>query len=179
MTADFLKLNVYKVFLNQVLNAKKYQYEDLTDHTASTYNQWYVVFSLKQNINPKVQDDMTVLVSNIWVQGKILYADENNLLLDDETGIAFVTGLSKLPQSSRNFETNSYVMVVGYISNVGPFSIPKHMANCYLQSDVTINANLRALKVTNLSNNINCRSGVWWKKEVLQAQTEVLLSRFK
>jgi len=177
MTFNILKVTVYKVLLNQILNAKK-----LEQPVDQAYDQWHVLFKCKSDMHARVSDtcfDTRVLVSNVWIQGKILYVNEDSLTLDDGTGIALVTGVSKLPQTTKNFEINLYVMVVGYICNVGPLPLPVHMSNCFLKSDMILSVKLKALKVTNISDNANCRKGVWWKNEVLQAQTDVLLSDFR
>ena len=171
MSSSILKLPVYKVFLEQILKAEKLVSDNLQ------FNQWLITFNCKDNI-PKSFDHVTskteVIVSNVWIQGKVLYVDNDVLVIDDETGIALVTGLSRLPQAMKNLKVNCFVIVVGHILKAGPFSLPSLSHSLHLTD--AFSANIRAMKVTNISNNPNCKIGSWWKKEVVHAQTNVIFS---
>lgn len=162
MTSPVLALPAYKVFLDQLTNVEK-------SSNGTNLHQWKVHFKC-----PSLNSNFAILTSNVWIQCEIISILDDSFIVADESGIGWVTGISKLPQPSKNFNVKDYVMVLGHILSCGPFS--SCTTNHFLRDNKSVCAKLKAIKVTELSSNKSCKSGRFWKKEVIDAQNHVVLS---
>ena len=169
MTSPVLKLPAYKVLLHQLSSARQ------TNSIYTPFSQWNVIFKCKSEAKEKIvcESNTVITVSNVWIQGRIEFVDEDSVVVNDGTGSALVVGLSKLPLGKQNLSVNKYVMVIGHVLSVGPM-IPA--ISCDVSSKTDFSAKLKAIKVTDISNSMNCRTGSWWNKEVLHAQNMIVLS---
>ena len=167
MSSPVLKLPSYKIFLNQITNAKK----NIGFANLHEWNiKFYCKFIFKESLN------LYIPTSNIWIQCKIISVNDDSLIVDDDTGHGWVTGISNLPQFSKRYLVGDYVMVLGYILSSGPFSIAN--TNHSFSENICLSAKIKAIKVTVISSNESCRNGKFWKKEVIDAQSFVLANKF-
>ena len=168
MTSPVLNVPAYKVFLKQISSAAR-----IINNESQQLNCWNLQFISKfVSLETNELEHLNVTVSNVWIQGAVVYVDEDNLIVDDQTGTAWVTGISKLPQSNKKFDIDNYVMILGHIVNAGSLPLPGAIT---IACSTTICAKLKAIKVTEISNNLNCRKEEW-NSEVLDAQRAYILS---
>ncbi|XP_031558815.1 recQ-mediated genome instability protein 2-like [Actinia tenebrosa] len=102
----------------------------------------------------------SISFSQIWVQGIVVLVstDGNDMLIDDGTGIVYVTGLIKLVKNIL-ISKGMYVMVAGQLKSTGSSSTP--------QSDQPY-PTIRILKFSDLSKNLSTEA--LWMLEVVDAQ---------
>lgn len=160
-----LSLPAYKVLLSQLKNA------DIVQNCTVKYSRWSVLFCNKSKHT----------VTNAWIQGFVVpykpkgnYSGDDELLISDGTGCCLIVGLSKIPKlkETTQFKPGNRVLVIGYVLYAG-----NSMAGTKQQyGNNEIIAKLKAIKLTEVSRNVNCVLGEEWKKEVNVAQNAVLES---
>jgi len=162
---EVLEEPAFKMLLKQLSNARPVTSSDKVETIQkSPYFKWVVMFE-----NPCHQELMPIFISNIWIQGHITHVfDESGnkaLLVDDHTGVALVSGLSHLPQSSLScFKLGCLVMVIGHVVGVN-VNLPI--------VERLVNAKIKAIKLVNISQHSNCRTGKCWMCEVKDAQNHI------
>lgn len=160
-----LALPAYKVLLSQLKNA------DTVQNCKVKYCQWDVLFCNQTKHE----------VTNVWIQGFVVpykpkgnYSLDDELLISDGTGCCLLVGLSKIPKikETAQFKPGNRVLVIGYVLYAG-----KGIGDTKRQyGNDEIIAKLKAIKLTEVSKNVNCVLGKEWKNEVFAAQGAVLES---
>ena len=168
MSVSVLKVPAYKILLEQLYNVHK------CDNSKSTpYQKWDITLHPINN-DKNTLNKHTLSVSNVWIQGYVTeILNDDSVLVNDETALALVNGISKIPKAKKSLQAGDYVMVIGYILAAGSkqCTLPvKH--EDFAQNKIC--AKLKAIKVTDISKNTNCRTGDWWRYEVADAQSHIL-----
>ncbi|XP_074610763.1 recQ-mediated genome instability protein 2-like isoform X1 [Acropora palmata] len=97
------------------------------------------------------------IITQVWVQGVVVLVspDRNDLVLDDGTGVIYVTGFTKIVKDLY-LHKGMYVMVAGQLKVMG--SPKKQQSPC-----------VKVLKIADLSSNPH--SEALWMAEVIHIQS--------
>jgi len=161
---DPINLPIYKTLLTQIENAQLIKTESNGNSQLSSLKTWLIDFAPKEE-----SKSAFVEVTNIWIQGTIVCVVDNmNIVVSDGTGLAVVFGAK---MGAGKFEVGNFVMVVGYITKAG--SSMCDQLNNY-EGPLKVFARLKAMKVTISNENTLFSKGIWWNKEVIEAQKHVV-----
>ena len=155
MPSTLLKEPAYKMLLHQMKTAESIMKQTYN----ASYMKWQVCI-----------ERSSLTVSNIWIQGQVIDVNKPptgkdfEMHISDESGVALVTGLGKLPKFV-DIKRGDHVMVVGYVMSAG-------ILDNYTigNNTLTLCAKLKAIKVSKL-----CSTDLWYN-EVKDAQKYIISS---
>lgn len=165
-SSKVLQLPAYKILLEQLQNAEKISF---MDNGKVHCVQWKVIFCEGKAVN----------LSNVWIQGHVeainlpTSAENDGLIMKDITGKCLVVGLSRIPQPKGwvPLKCGDFILVVGHVLSAGACVSDDQLLRC---SNEKLCAKLKVIKIHHMEKNNHCTSGLSWRQEVFEAQSQVV-----